>query len=329
MILFTGMLKKQEIKRMNRRDFLKSAAAIAAFGVVFRVAGAPKKNVAPKTGGPVDLVAIRGGEPEDMFDRAIGELGGMKAFVKKGQTVVVKPNIGWDRSPELAANTNPKLIERIVKRCYEAGAKQVYVFDTTCNRWDLCYKNSGIAEAAKAAGATVIGGDSSSDRNYLEKNYSKVTVPNAKRLKNPLVHRLIQECDVFINVPVLKHHGGAQMTAAMKNLMGTVSKSTQRFFHQNDLNRCIAEIGTFRKPDLNVIDAYRVMTKRGPRGVDSSDIRLIKYQLLGRDMEALDTAAAAVIGFDPRRIGYIAIGETLGLGTRNLKRLNVKRIKVG
>ena len=91
-----------------------------------------------------DLVAIKGGEPEDMFDKAISELGGMRNFVKKGQTVVVKPNIGWDVVPEKGANTNPKLVSRIIKHCFDAGAKDVYVFDHTCDNWNRCYSSSGI-----------------------------------------------------------------------------------------------------------------------------------------------------------------------------------------
>ena len=169
---------------MNRRDFLKTAATLAALGVVSKVAGAVKAPAAAaEKSGPVDLVAIRGGEPEEMFDKAIRELGGMEKFVKKGQTVLVKPNIGWDRPVEAAANTNPKLVARIVRRCKEAGAKEVYVFDTTCSRWDLAYKSSGIADAARKEGAIVVGGDSASDKAYLEKYYVDEENPKAKRLK--------------------------------------------------------------------------------------------------------------------------------------------------
>lgn len=108
----------------------------------------------------VDLVAVMGGEPEAMFRRAITEIGGMKQFIKPGQKVVVKPNIGWDKVPELAGNTNPKLVAEIVKQCLAAGAKEVTVFDHTCDDWQKCYKNSGIEEAAKAAGCQGYAGSS-------------------------------------------------------------------------------------------------------------------------------------------------------------------------
>ena len=144
---------------MKRRDFFRkgfsasvAASATLAFGNLDRLFATPPKF--PML--PYDLVAVRNGEPEAMFDKAIESLGGMGAFVKKDQKVVVKPNIGWDVSPERAGNTNPALIKRIIEHCFGAGAKEVYVFDNTCDDWNKCYKTSGIEDAAKAAGAKVI-----------------------------------------------------------------------------------------------------------------------------------------------------------------------------
>ncbi len=311
---------------MNRRDFLKTAATVAVLGAVTKLTHAVGQTAGGENSVP-DMVAVRGGDPVQMFERAIREMGGMESFVKKGQKVVVKPNIGWDRTPEYAANTNPELIGKIVEHCKRAGASEIYVFDTTCNAWDQCYKNSGIEAAAKAAGAIVIGGDSSREP-YRNANYFPVDLPGNRNLKTMMLNKLIRDCDVFINVPVLKHHGGPGMTACMKNLMGVVAKESQRYFHKNNLNGCIAECVAYRKPDLNILDAYRVMTKRGPRGVDLSDVKLLKYQLISKDIVAIDTAAAKLLEFDPKRIGYLARGEQLGLGTCNLKNVKIKRITV-
>ena len=319
---------------MNRRDFLKTTAALAALGAAAKAgklfAAAPKASAgaAASRSGTPDMVAIKGGEPAQMFDMGIRELGGMGRFVKKGQSVVIKPNIGWDKEPEYGANTNPDLVRRVIEHCKEAGVSKIYVFDTTCSPWELSYKRSGIAEAAEKAGAIVVGGDSAKDKSYLDNNYVAVDLPNAKSLKKMKMHRLIRECDVFINIPILKHHGGAHMTCCMKNLMGIVSKDTQRYFHSRGLHQCIAEVCAYRKPDLNIVDAYRVMTKRGPRGVDLSDVVIMKYQMLGTDPVALDTAAARLIKFNLNRIGHIRIGESLGVGTTKLGSLNIKRITV-
>lgn len=307
---------------MKRRDFFKkgfsasvAASATLAFGNLDRLFATPPKF--PML--PYDLVAVRNGEPEAMFDKAIESLGGMGAFVKKDQKVVVKPNIGWDVSPERAGNTNPALIKRIIEHCFGAGAKEVYVFDNTCDDWNKCYKTSGIEDAAKAAGAKVVPGNS-------ESYYQEVDVLKGVKLKKAKVHELILESDVFINVPVLKHHSSADLSIAMKNLMGVVWDRT--FWHRNNLHQCIADYATHRKPDLNVIDGYRVMMKNGPRGVSVNDVVSYKTLILSPDMVAADAAAAKVFGSEPEDIGYIVKAAELGVGTYNLDSLNINRIKL-
>ncbi|HEX3008315.1 MAG TPA: DUF362 domain-containing protein [Bacteroidales bacterium] len=268
---------------------------------------------------PFDMVAARGGEAEVMFEKAIASLGGMKAFVKKNQTVVVKPNIGWDVTPEKAANTNPNLVAKIVQHCLQAGAKEVFVFDNTCDNWQKCYTNSGIEKAVKDAGGKIVSGKS-------ESYYQEVKVPKGVKLKNAKVHELILSSDVFINVPVLKSHGGATLSMSMKNLMGVVWD--RGFWHKNDLHQCIADFATYRKPDLNIVDAYRVMKKNGPRGVSVEDVVTMKAQLIGKDIVAIDAAATKLFGLEPSSIGHIVNAEKLGLGTTNLDKLNINRIKV-
>jgi uncharacterized protein (DUF362 family) len=266
-----------------------------------------------------DMVAIRGGNPGSMFDRAMEEYGGMTKFVKKGQTVVVKPNIGWDATPERAANTNPELIGRIVKHCLAAGAKDVYVFDHTCNEWTKCYKNSEIEGAVKKAGGTMVMGNS-------KKYYQDIEISGGKKLKSASVHELILESDVFINVPVLKNHGGANMTVAMKNLMGIVWD--RGYWHRNDLHQCIADFSTWRNPDLTIVDAYGVMKRNGPRGVSVDDVVTMKAQLIGNDMVALDTAAIKLFGKEPDEVKYVGLAEEAGVGSGDLSQLNIARIKI-
>ena len=133
---------------------------------------------------PYDLVAVKNGEPAAMFDAAIEALGGMKTFVKKGQKVVVKPNIGWDVTPERAGDTNPRLVKRIIEHCMNAGAKEVYVFDNTCDNWQRCYKNSGIESVTKEAGAKIAPANS---ENY----YHPVTISGGTSLRSAKEHELM------------------------------------------------------------------------------------------------------------------------------------------
>jgi uncharacterized protein (DUF362 family) len=306
---------------MKRRDFIKkSAGAGLATGAALSFGGYNRLLASAPVTSKYDMVAVMGGEPDAMFDLAIMELGGMGAFVKKGQKVLVKPNIGWDVVPDLAANTNPRLVERVIKHCFDAGAKEVYVFDHTCDNWINCYKNSGIEKAAKSAGAKVVPGNS-------EKYYHPIDIPGGVKLKNAKVHELLLETDVFINVPILKNHNSTRMTCCLKNNMGVVWD--RGFWHSNDLNQCIADYALYeRKPALNIIDAYNVMVKHGPQGVSKEDLVQMKSQILTTDWVAGDTAAAKLLGVELERVEYLSIAEKMGLGTMNLDSLDIKKIKM-
>ncbi|MDP3148405.1 MAG: DUF362 domain-containing protein [Ignavibacteria bacterium] len=301
---------------MDRRKFIK-ASLVTSGAVAFGGYASVYPFISSSFASPYDLVAIKGGEPEAMFDKAIASLGGMKNFVKKNQKVVIKPNIGWDVVPELAANTNPKLVARIIKHCFDAGAKDVYVFDHTCDNWNRCYTNSGIEKAVKDAGGKIVSGES-------ESYYHQVDVKKGKRLTSSKVHELILESDVFINVPILKHHGGGKITAGMKNLMGVVWD--RRYWHQNDLHQCIADFATFKKPDLNIVDAYLVMKRNGPRGVSKDDLLTLKSQIISTDIVAADAAAAKLFGIDLADVPYINYADELKAGRKDLSKLNINRI---
>ena len=305
---------------MKRREFfIKSAAAGLGTAAIMKFGNGMDLFAYSKTAPDdlYDLVAIKGGEPETMFDRAIKSVGGIKRFVKPNQTVVVKPNIGWDVSPERAGNTNPKLVKQIIKHCFDAGAKDVYVFDHTCDNWTKCYTNSGIENSVKAAGGKVVSGNN-------ESYYQDISVSNGKRLTNTMVHELILESDVFINVPILKNHGGATLTMAMKNLMGIVWD--RGYWHRNDLHQCIADYATLRQPDLNIIDAYNVMKRNGPRGVSEADVVTMKSQIISTDIVAADSAAAKLFGLNPDDIPYINYASQMGVGTKDLSKLKIDRI---
>ena len=323
--MYLCRIKRDKI--MDRRDFLK---AVAVTGVAFslKMSGGMSilaQSVKSSTSSQnVDLVAVLGGEPEIMFRKAIAEIGGMSKFVKKGQKVCIKPNIGWDKTPELAANTNPKLVAEIVKQVVAAGASEVIIFDHTCNEWTKCYKNSGIEAAAKKAGAKIIPGN---DETY----YREVELPKGKSLKSAKIHKAILDSDVWLNVPILKHHGGANMSLSMKNLMGIVWD--RRFFHSNNLQQCIADICTLdKKPALNIVDGYRLLKQNGPQGKSDADVVLAKALFLSQDIVAVDTAATKF--FNQTRdmpledVGHLALGQELQLGTMNIEKINIKRIKL-
>ncbi len=306
---------------MKRRDFLlKSIGAGVFMGAGAAFGSYKTANSATLKDLPYDLVAIRGGGPAEMFDRGIQALGGMKNFVKKGQKVAIKPNASFNLPPERAANTHPALMKRIVEHCMEAGAERVDVFDHTLDGWRECYSNSGIEKAVTDANGRMIPDNS-------ERYYHSITIPDGKRLTETLEHEVLHEADVFINVPVLKHHGGASLTISMKNLMGNIWD--RRYYHRNDLHQCITDYTTYRKPDLNIVDAYRVLMRNGPRGVSVEDVATMEAQVISADIVAADAASSLIFGFDePGEIGHIRLGHEMGVGTMDLDKLNINRLQM-
>ncbi len=278
-----------------------------------------------------DMVALKGGTAAEMFERGIAEMGGMERFVKEGQRVVLKPNIGWDRSPEFGANTDPELVGKIVKHCFNAGAKEVLCFDHTCgNDWRNRYKISGIADAVESNGGRMVAGNT-------ESMFEECDIPRGVVLKKAQVHKLAANPDVFINIPVLKHHSGAKITCALKNYMGCVWNRI--WWHAHNMPQCIADYATFQKTSLTVVDAYRVMLEHGPRGKSPEFAPVVKYQVISTDIVAADAAAIHIFSDTARRYGmggqydvgdikYMEPAEKSGAGTCDLSKLAVKRVVV-
>jgi uncharacterized protein (DUF362 family) len=159
-----------------------------------------------------------------------------------------------------------------------------------------------------------------------ERYFHDVAIGKGKKLRNAKVHEQILEADVFINVPVLKHHSSARLTIGMKNHMGIVWD--RGYWHRHDLHQCIADFATFKKPSLTVVDAYNVLKKDGPRGVSTADVVNLKSLIMARDPVAADTAAAMLFGENPSDIAHIKRAADLGVGTMNLDKLSIKRIKL-
>ncbi len=315
---------------MKRRDFFKKTAVATVAANALPAAklfadGNGDKNK------PLDFVAIHGGEASAMFERGIEKMGGMSRFVKKGQKVVIKPNIGWDQRPDVGANTDPGLVRSIIRSCKQSGASEIFIFDHTCgNDWNNRYNMSGIAAVAKDEGVEMVPGNT---RSF----YEEASIPKGVILKNALVHKLAKDPDVFINVPVLKHHSGAKITCALKNYMGCVWD--RRFWHDKGLPQCIADYATFQKTTLTIVDAYRVMLEHGPRGRSPKYAPVVKYQIISTDMVAADTAAVKIfeqvakeygmgIPYPLEEIEYLKLAENLGVGTMDLSRLNIDRIEM-
>ena len=256
------------------------------------------------------MTIAKGDSPAKIVKAAVEGMGGMKRFVSRGDVVVIKPNIGWDRAPEQAANTNPEVVAETVRLCYDAGAKKVIVTDMSCNDPRRCFFRSGIGKSAKDAGADV----------QLPKDYKfrKIAI-KGEVLKVWPVYTVILEADKVINIPIAKHHNHSTLTLGMKNWYGLLG-GRRRDLHQN-IHMSIADLAGFIRPTLTIIDAYRILIKNGPQGGSIRDVKMMNTVAVSTDPVAVDAFAATLFDKKPEEIGYIVEAYKRGLGNINFTEL--------
>ena len=284
---------------MNRRQFIKSTAISTAFA---SLSSFPKNLFAGE--GTLDLVQVHSSDPALLVRTAVEKLGGMSRFVSKGDKVIVKPNIGWDRNIAQGANTHPEVVAETIKLCLDAGASQVEVFDHTCNTAKRCYANSGIAEAAKNAGAKV--------SFVSDKFFRDVKIVNGSLLKSWPFYIPALDADKYINVPVLKHHGLSRFTAGLKNIMGVIGGNRGTIHRDFDIK--IADLNTIIKPALTIVDATRILKRNGPTGGSLGDVETVNRLIAGIDPVAVDAASSDLFGIPPKQLGCLHEAQARGLG---------------
>jgi len=292
---------------MDRRDFLKD---MALGSLLLKIAPG---LLAQKTG-TADLAYVQGNSPAAITKEAIAALGGMNKFVAKGDVVMIKPNIGWDRTPEMAACTNPEVIKALVEMSRAAGAKKVIVMDNTTNQAQRCYARSGIQDAAKAAGADVP---------FVNPRRFKKMAIKGEWLKEWEVIQDFVEADKIINVPIVKHHSLCRATLGMKNWLGAIGGSRNQL-HQK-LDQAMIDLAAFFKPTLTVLDAYRILVRNGPQGGRPSDSKLMKTVAAGVDCVAVDAMGASFLEIPPQELLYLRLGKERGLGEFQLEKLRIEK----
>lgn len=309
------------MKKITRREFIKDSIGIATFaGFSFSnsiAIFAQKKEETEKEKIP-DLAVVTNGSPAELTRTTINLLGGMKRFVLRGDIVVVKPNIGWDRSPEQGATTNPEVVAEIVKLCVEAGAKKVKVFDRPCNTPSRCYENSGIKQAASKAGAEV--------SYVVDAGFVKTKFPNGLKLKSWYLYKPALECDLLINLPIAKHHSLSRLTLGMKNLMGIMGGDRGQIHWNIDEN--LADLSNFIRPKLTVLDAVRILVKNGPQGGNLKDVIKIDTVIVGEKIATVDAYGATLFGLKPSDLSSVVIGNKLGLGEIDLSKIFIKKVSL-
>lgn len=297
------------MRRYNRREFFTSVAgaglALGAFG--------PAVLAEPAA----DLAAVVSDDPARATRAAVDAIGGIGRFVKSGQSVMIKPNMSWDRVPAQAATTNPAVVGAVVALCKEAGASRVVVTDNTLNDARRCFVRTGIADAVKKAGGLA---------EFINPRRFAIVDTGTQALGRWEVYQDAVDYDVLINVPVAKHHSASRLSIGMKNLYGLIGGARNRL-HQR-MDQGIADLTAFFRPDLTVVDGYRILLRNGPSGGRPSDTKLTKTIIAGADPVAVDARAGMLFGLGASDLGYVRIGAEMGIGTHDLASLRLREFTV-
>jgi len=293
---------------MKRRAFLKFAGLSALFHRLLL-----RDLLAAQ--GPV--VAVAHNRDHALATRnAIAAHGGMKRFVKRGDVVVVKPNMGWDRTPQQAANTNPVVVKTVVQEALAAGARKVKVFDRSCNDERRCYVNSGIAAA--------LAGMKNVDVKFMEPERFRKVPLKGKALAEWELYDEALKADVFINVPVAKHHGLTKVTLGLKNVMGMMGGNRGAIHRKID--EALTDVNSVLKSHLVIVDATRILTAHGPQGGSLADVKVLNKVLASTDIVAIDAYATTLFGLKPDDIAVTVAAHRRGLGEIDLKKVRLVQV---
>jgi len=292
---------------MKRREFIKDLA-VGGLLLNFQPGLLAQAKKSP------DLAWIQGESPAQITREAISSLGGIGQFISRGDVVVVKPNIGWDRIPTQAACTNPEVIKTLIELSFEAGAKEVKVLDNPCNPANRTYARSGIADAAKEAGAKVL---------FPNPHRLKKMALKGEWLKEWEVYTDFIEADKIINAPIAKTHSLCRLTLGLKNWLGALGGNRNQL-HQK-LDQAVIDLAAFFNPCLTVMDGYRILVRNGPQGGRLSDVKLFKTVVAGVDYVAVDAAAATFFEIAPRDLPFLRIAQQKGLGEIDLEKLRIEK----
>ncbi len=318
-------------EKMNRRKFIKqtgkAALTAAFFGAGYLALDSRPDFPAEESIKQVNanysihnislankLAVAEGDDPRELGRRAVNSLGGMEKFIARGDKVVIKPNVAWDRTPRQAACTNPDLVAELIKLAYAAGAAEVIVTDVPCHDAQRTFARSGIKEAAEAEGAKVIipGAE----------DFVEVDIKGGLLTAWPVLKYFL-ETDKFINVPIVKSHTLSGVTIGMKNLYGIIGGRRNQL-HQK-IDRSIVDLATFLRPSLVVVDAYRVLMRHGPTGGSESDVKLSKTVFATTDQVMADTFGCQFLDIDPKAIGHIVLAQQQDLGSMDINRFEILR----
>jgi uncharacterized protein (DUF362 family) len=258
------------------------------------------------------MAIVRGAGRRIALNTALKALGGIETFIKKNDRVLLKVNAAFASPPMLAATTHPDVVSEMARLCFEAGAASVVVTDNPINDPSSCFTLTGIMEAARAAGATLLLPNPDA--------FGPYSLEHGRLIRNwPVLLRPLENVTKVIGLaPVKDHHrSGASLT--MKNWYGLLG-GRRNIFHQ-DINTIITELALMIRPTLVILDGTVSMMTNGPTGGSLSDLKQTHTMIAGTDPVAADAFGATLLGKSPVELPYIGKAEAAGVGRADYREL--------
>jgi uncharacterized protein (DUF362 family) len=255
---FSGAAHRKDeftMKSISRRQFLKATLALPLSTGLPRVGLAGESD---RSGTKPRIVEAQG-PVEIALDMLLQELGGIERFVKRGNTVLLKPNMSFPNPPELATTTDPSLVRAMIIRCLRAGAGRILVADHPMRPVGLCLEETGMRAACDGFREVHLLGASQ------EGMFQEVSLSGTLELRQIKILRAVLQSDVLINLPRMKSHGATTVSLGTKGNMGLIWDRAS-LHGRMDLNEAIGDLNTRIRADLTILDGSRVLTAGGPLG---------------------------------------------------------------
>jgi len=298
---------------LTRRSFL-AAGLVGLSAVSLHPALSLAETSTPHLG-------LARGEPGPATVAAVKIMGGMGAFVREGDNVLIKPNMSFSSGPDAAVNTHPEVVEALARMCLQSGASRVYIMDHTLRDPAACRRESGIGAIAETfSGKVEVQTPSSSHR------FQKADIPRSKQLGSSDFLKEALAADVLIAAPVAKHHGSTGVSLSMKGMMGLIL-DRGAFHWKYDLNTAIVDLCTKLRADLTVVDATRALTTDGPSG--PGEVARPNTVIASRDMVAADAKAVSLVQWYGRSIAPEKVGHIRQAHERGFGRMDVENLSTG
>lgn len=259
------------------------------------------------------------GPIERALEVLLEELGGIRQFVKPGDTVLVKPNMSFPNPPEQATTTDPRLVKAMVRHCLEAGARRVLVADHPMRSVELCLEMTGMKDACNGIGNVYLIGASQ------EGMYKGVTLSQTKELGSLKVLRAALDANVQINLPRMKSHGATTVSLGTKGNMGLIWD--RGVFHSRlNINEAIGDLNTLIRADLTILDGSRVLKAGGPLG--PGPVEELGCLIGGTDPVAVDSFGVQRVDWYGKRVAPEQVPHLVACHKRGIGEIDLDRVDI-